>query len=231
MDSQADIIRLVHIIRLVTCFDVAACTLFIWDYILTIGMEVDLVWRSKWNFMKALYLFQRYSPFIDTVWLVLYRQMAGNLTRTACRNIFYASSELFVFGLAASEMILTLRTWAVWNRNRRLTVILPILYVLVWGSCLVIMSEFVNSLTFSDRPYSGFTGCFVTNAAKDLEPLWALLVVWNALVSVLMLVPAVRTYRYGGQGRLSKTVYRDGLIYYLYLFGGPCFGNGEATLN
>ena len=24
--------------------------------------------------MKGLYLFQRYLPFIDTVWLVLYRQ-------------------------------------------------------------------------------------------------------------------------------------------------------------
>jgi hypothetical protein len=48
--------------------------MFIWDYILTFRMEVDLVWKSKWNFMKALYLFQRYLPFIDNVWLVLYRQ-------------------------------------------------------------------------------------------------------------------------------------------------------------
>jgi len=53
---------------------VAASALFIWDYILTFGMEVDLVWKSKWNLMKGLYLFQRYLPFIDAVWLVLYRQ-------------------------------------------------------------------------------------------------------------------------------------------------------------
>jgi len=37
-------------------------------------MEVDLVWNSKWNFMKGLYLFQRYLPLIDTVGLILYRQ-------------------------------------------------------------------------------------------------------------------------------------------------------------
>jgi hypothetical protein len=48
--------------------------MFIWDYILTFRMEVDLVWKSKWNFMKGLYLFQRYLPFIDNVWLVIYRQ-------------------------------------------------------------------------------------------------------------------------------------------------------------
>ena len=42
-------------------------------------MEVDLVWKSKWSLMKGLYLFQRYSPFIDTVWLVLYRQPHASL--------------------------------------------------------------------------------------------------------------------------------------------------------
>jgi len=42
-----------------------ASTIYIWDYILMFSMEVDLVWKSKWNFMKGLYLFQRYQPFID----------------------------------------------------------------------------------------------------------------------------------------------------------------------
>ena len=37
------------------------------------SMEVDLVWKSEWNFMKGLYLFQRYFPFID-ITLTLYRQ-------------------------------------------------------------------------------------------------------------------------------------------------------------
>ena len=48
--------------------------MFVWDYILTFRMEVDLVWKSKWTLMKGLYLFQRYLPFIDTVWLIVYCQ-------------------------------------------------------------------------------------------------------------------------------------------------------------
>ena len=48
--------------------------MFLWDYILTFQMEVDLVWKSKWNFMKALYLFQRYLPFFQIIWLVFIRQ-------------------------------------------------------------------------------------------------------------------------------------------------------------
>ena len=46
-----------------------ACAMFLWDYILTFEMEVDLVWKSKWNFMKGLYLFQRYLPFIEPIFL------------------------------------------------------------------------------------------------------------------------------------------------------------------
>jgi hypothetical protein len=53
---------------------VAASTIFVWDYIITFRMEVDLVWKSQWTSMKALYLFQRYLPFIDTVWLIVYCQ-------------------------------------------------------------------------------------------------------------------------------------------------------------
>jgi len=44
-----------------------ACVMFLWDYILTFGMEVDLIWKSKWNFMKGLYLFQRYLPFANII--------------------------------------------------------------------------------------------------------------------------------------------------------------------
>jgi hypothetical protein len=51
-----------------------ACVIFVWDYILTLGMEVDLIWKSKWDFMKGLYLFQRYLPFTGPIGLAIYRQ-------------------------------------------------------------------------------------------------------------------------------------------------------------
>jgi len=45
--------------------------MFLWDYILTFDMEVELVWKSKWNFIKGLYLFQRYLPFTQLIWFFL----------------------------------------------------------------------------------------------------------------------------------------------------------------
>jgi len=56
---------------ILTLGTVVGCMIYLWDYILTFGMEVDLVWKSKWNFMKGLYFFQRYLPFTDLIWLFL----------------------------------------------------------------------------------------------------------------------------------------------------------------
>jgi len=43
-------------------------------------------------------------------------------------------------------VILTLRTWAVWNRDKRLTIILPILYFLFWGSGFIIRGIYLSDI-------------------------------------------------------------------------------------
>jgi len=44
-------------------------------------------------------------------------------------------------------VILTLRTWAVWNRSGRLTIILPILYTLYCTSGFIVLVLWHNSIT------------------------------------------------------------------------------------
>jgi len=217
-DGLAPLIRAFHVMRLGMMVDVATCTIFIWDCLLTFSMEVDLVWKSKWNFMKGLYLFQRYLPLVDTVWRIPYGQTGGSWSKAMCRNLYYSTGVMTLVGIAASEMILALRTWAVWNRNQRLSVILPILYVLVWGSGVVAICSFLNSMIFSDPPYPGFKGCFLTYTNKKIVFVWVQLISWDTLMLALMLVPGVRVYRSGGNSALMKAVYHDGVIYYLYLF-------------
>ncbi|KAF9014840.1 hypothetical protein BDZ89DRAFT_962522, partial [Hymenopellis radicata] len=45
----------------------------VYDYLLTLDQEVELVWRAKWNVTKILYLATRYLPFVDIV-VVLWRK-------------------------------------------------------------------------------------------------------------------------------------------------------------
>ena len=94
-------------------------------------------------------------------------------------------------------VILTLRTWAVWNRNQILSIVFPILYSLCWGSGLIMTVQFIKSFTckwnlhahfwwmiyfllVGAPPYPGFNECFLTQASQDMAILWVLLVVWDA---------------------------------------------------
>ncbi|KAF5327784.1 hypothetical protein D9619_004753 [Psilocybe cf. subviscida] len=54
----------------------AACVLFLWDYFLTFDLEVQHIWKAKWNVIKVVYLLQRYLPFFDSCYLGLYREFS-----------------------------------------------------------------------------------------------------------------------------------------------------------
>lgn len=57
----------------------AACVLFVWDYLLTVDLEVQHVWKSQWSVIKVVFLLQRYLPFIDSCYLGLYRKCSALL--------------------------------------------------------------------------------------------------------------------------------------------------------
>ncbi|KAJ3501359.1 hypothetical protein NLJ89_g9372 [Agrocybe chaxingu] len=70
-----DPVVLVENLRVLTVIkriDLAATVVFLWDYLLTLGMEVEHIWASKWTIVKVLFLIQRYIPFIDIMGLGMY---------------------------------------------------------------------------------------------------------------------------------------------------------------
>ena len=68
-------------------------------------MEVELVWKSKWNFMKGLYLFQRYLPFIDIMTAFLTGQ-SDVVSYLPMLNFLYRSNGGNFDGDRVSEAIL-----------------------------------------------------------------------------------------------------------------------------
>jgi len=62
--------------------------MFFWDYILTFEMEVYFIWKSKWNFMKGLYFFQRYLPFTQLIWLALPYGQSDVFSTFSCSILF-----------------------------------------------------------------------------------------------------------------------------------------------
>ncbi|KJA14982.1 hypothetical protein HYPSUDRAFT_149695, partial [Hypholoma sublateritium FD-334 SS-4] len=191
---------------------VAASTLFIWDFILTLPLEIDLVWHRKWNALKIIYLIQRYLPFFDTVGLVLYHQLSVSLVDFQCRNLYIASGcSCFRIFVRHQIVILTLRAWAVWNQGTRLAIILCALFAVFFLPEFVFLAIFLRSLQFDTLSNTQFVGCLVIRGNHILTGCWAIVLVWDALVLGLMAVPGFRAYSIGGNSALLTVLFRDGM--------------------
>ncbi|KAI0078056.1 hypothetical protein K474DRAFT_1594777, partial [Panus rudis PR-1116 ss-1] len=117
----------------------------VYDYLLTVNSEVELIWPSRWNPIKILFLLTRYLPFVD-VTLVLFYQLKPNISIRTCELTYQPAGWLIVIGIAVAEIILVVRTWAIWGRSKRIALILGIAAVLGLTPTLVIESIFLNSL-------------------------------------------------------------------------------------
>ncbi|KAF9046726.1 hypothetical protein BJ165DRAFT_1473892 [Panaeolus papilionaceus] len=215
-------IKGIYRLQLVRTFDLIASTMFIYDWMLTLDMEVALVWKANWNVMKVLFIFQRYLPFIDTVALVILLKFGLGMDNATCKRVYAASGYLMAIGTAISELILALRVWAVWHRDKRLTIFLPIFFAGIWVPIMYFMKVFLESLQFATLPQRLLdlhdTQCFIVKADSMFYMVWLLLMIMDAVIMILMLISGYKAYRAGGDSALHQTVYREGSLYYLYLF-------------
>ncbi|KAJ6610191.1 hypothetical protein B0H10DRAFT_435374 [Mycena sp. CBHHK59/15] len=225
----ATIISIIQHRDIVSYFNIVASTAFIYDFCLTFGMEVDQIWSAQWTPLKVAYLLQRYLPFVDTVGISIYHGSAPGLTPAYCRSNYYATIFIDMISMIGlSELILTFRTWAVWRRDPKLGIALGVIFALFFGSTLTFGALFLRSMTFGVLPIPNFSGCLITGANNLLSGGWVLLMAYDLWMLILMAIPAVRSYRQGGHNHLLRVVYRDGIVYYIYLFG---FSTANAVLN
>ncbi|KAJ3502229.1 hypothetical protein NLJ89_g8982 [Agrocybe chaxingu] len=196
---------------------VAATVIFLWDYLLTFGMEVRYIWPGKWTFVKIVFLVQRYVPFLDIMWYGMHVSFGSNLSTKFCTRVNYVGKGLMLLGLISSEIVLLFRIWAVWNRNQIMTILLPVLFAACWIPPTIFLVEFIRSVKFVavEPP---FLGCVVLSASDVITLSWIFMLIWDTVSLILMVIPAVRACSYRGHSTLFRTVYGEGIVYYFYLF-------------
>lgn len=125
---------------------VASIVLLVYDYMLTLDSELLLIWASRWNLVKSLFLLVRYMPFIDMALLTFYLTRNGTAHTAACGITFQTSAWLFAVGTSVAEILLTIRTWACWDKAQWLTIGLPIFFLVNWAIVYVFLGLFIRSV-------------------------------------------------------------------------------------
>ncbi|KAF4613818.1 hypothetical protein D9613_008070 [Agrocybe pediades] len=203
--------------RVVSYVNAGCIAILFFDFFDCLDKEIRVIWMKKLNFTKIMYLLTRYSTFWEAG-VVIYQLSIPGDWFNACAIAFKLNAFLFVFGLGVGEAIMTLRTYAVWGRNPILKYGLPIFYVAVWAAGFTVTALFLSDLEFAPSPLNPYIGCYATRTNPIIFMSWVLLLFYDAVMFVLMAIPAFKAFRSGGRSRLLTVVYRDGVLYYLYLF-------------
>jgi len=111
---------------------VACLTLLTYDTVLNIDREYRHVWRSKWGLIKCLYLWTRYSTFIDTVFAVQKRSN-WNLDPSTCSAYTTFDTIFAGFGIGVTEIILMVCTYALYGRSKKLLRFFFIMWIAIGG--------------------------------------------------------------------------------------------------
>ncbi|KXN80908.1 hypothetical protein AN958_06855 [Leucoagaricus sp. SymC.cos] len=198
-----------------------------------LDLEVSQIWKSRWNVTKVLYLLARYLPFMD-IPVLLYHQFAPSPPLTIC-NATYKYQACMSIELV--EVVLTVRTWAVWNKDWRLTFGLFTTLALTTAAEFYLVSVYLKSSHHNESPIPSLIGCFITTSSSKLAICFAIFMAFDGCmyfdprmhgcddsdhdlgILALMVIRGIAVLKSGGDSQLLRIVYGDGVIYYVYIFG------------
>ncbi|KAJ3866375.1 hypothetical protein EV359DRAFT_36785 [Lentinula novae-zelandiae] len=160
---------------------VSSIVLFLYDWILMLPAEIKFVWNTKLRPLNVLYILQRYMPFIDTIAFASTASLVRPMNPDTCRVLVNISGcesyeNLKIYLL----VVLTVRTWALWENDIRLSFGLPIFFVCCWAPSFYVLHVFLQTQTFIPSPFPQEFGCTYLGGQSVFYLCWVLLTVYEA---------------------------------------------------
>ncbi|TCD68167.1 hypothetical protein EIP91_011445 [Steccherinum ochraceum] len=122
---NAEIIQAYRLYREVNCFNVAARSLFIWDYVITFSKEVRYVWGRKPTIATVLFMVNRYVNLSVTVFQLFSQASSQRAERycfistSICKVVVRFVQAQITVSLLVFALFFSLRIYATWGRDWR----------------------------------------------------------------------------------------------------------------
>ncbi|KAG2369331.1 hypothetical protein BDR07DRAFT_1604639 [Suillus spraguei] len=194
---------------------VAAGAVVVYDWVLTLGQEIELIWRQCWSLMTVLYLVMRYigipysviysledMPMVSLTDAVSIPQLYNSYpTNTLiCRGniINYAVTWTNVAVAAMLGIIMIARLHAMYQGSRIMLILLVIIFLAVNIACGIISGIAIKDIVAEELIVSGTYMCdtvFEGNASLLVSMVWILNTVWEVLALCLSVWIAVKHFR------------------------------------
>ncbi|KAG2107490.1 uncharacterized protein F5147DRAFT_207273 [Suillus discolor] len=189
---------IINAYRFSSYFSVAAFVGLTYDWALTFGQEVELVWKQRWSLMTVLYLSVRYLGILYAALGILYYIPTISLTDTVSLTVYNLWSWMTVLVFAMLWVISVTRLYAMYQGSRKILTLLIVTLLVV--NIFDVVAGVLENLHVSGEELilSGTHQCLI-NYGEDVPFLnyisWMVSIAWEALALSLAVWIAVKHFR------------------------------------
>jgi hypothetical protein len=219
--------------RVSSYFLVAAFVGVMYDWALTFGQEVELVWRQRWSLMTALYLGVRYFGILFAALNLLDSVPTISLTDTECWIMSVTCSWMYVLVFAMLWVIMITRLHAMYQQSRKILIFLIVAFLAdnIFNGVVAVLTTMHT--VGEELILSGNYQCTIDYPEGKL-PLysipWILGVVWEVLalsLAIWIVIKHVRELRQHSPGGIIKDCFmvlmKTHTLYFASFVAVSCF--------
>ncbi|KAF8126709.1 hypothetical protein EV363DRAFT_1523971 [Boletus edulis] len=205
----------------------AMVTAVVYDYILIFSKEIEYIWCRPWTWVSAMFVIVRY---IGLCWIITLTVgssfVPGPLEVSTA--MYQISGWGFVLFLSATDLMMILRVYTMWNRSRTILSVLLFIYVPQTISSVILDGIYNNPNTYLSVTLAQFLDFSFCTASYINTP--ATLQVYNAaprlvLSAALVILAVSQTLKQSFEmykatkqwqpNRYMQKLVGDGILYFI----------------
>ncbi|KAG1788407.1 uncharacterized protein HD556DRAFT_855893 [Suillus plorans] len=177
---------------------VAAGIVVVYDWVLTLGQEIELIWKQRRSLMTMLYLIIRYIGILYSIVNVLNTMPSVSLTDAVSTITYHALNGTNVTLTAVLGIIMIARLHAMYQGSRTMLMFLVVIFLAVNIACGVMAAIGLNDTVLEEFIISDIYIChYVYEGEEQLlfSLIWMLNTAWEVLALCLSVWVAVKHFR------------------------------------
>jgi len=200
---------------------VASFSLLLFDYSLTLGKEVEYVWKGQKAAVFYLFLMNRYCPIAFGI-ITLFAYSSPLWTFEICNRFAIVEWLQTLLIVVPAEIVLLLRIFVLTGKSKT---ILGLLVCIVLAQCIVVFYAMAqpgqnNALPLPEIPIDAFHVCVLfSNPDMDTAYL-SMAIAFDSIVFTLTLASTISINRLRPKTLLLQTIQRDGTLYFCVILSG-----------
>jgi hypothetical protein len=117
----------------------AAGSIIVYDHLLTLDNEFELIWTSSWSVGKVLFIINRYYSLISVI-VNNYFLFGTNLTNSGCLKFYHWQGWTGLIAVIIAEIILQMRLFALYFLDKKVLYLMVGTFILTSASAATIVN-------------------------------------------------------------------------------------------